>query len=213
MAYEEKEVLDAIRGSATDIIAEPMTKDDLVDSVAELLSAGAIVAWYQGSAESGPRALGHRSILCNPKLPRMKDTLNRRVKHRESFRPFAPSVLDEAKSDYFILEGSSPYMLRVVQVKHDCRKLIPAVVHVDGTARPQTVGNDSETELFRDLIRAFGERTGIPMLLNTSFNTRGEPIVETPRDAIRTFMSAKIDYLVMASYLIRKRSQNACSHQ
>jgi carbamoyltransferase len=202
--YDDRQYFDAIT-SSDDLLVEAIEEKHLGSCVAELLLEGAIVAWCQGRAESGPRTLGNRSILCNPKLAYMKDTLNGRVKHREGFRPFAPSVLDEYKSEYFSLADRSPYMLRVVEVNPERRFDIPAVVHVDGSSRPQTVGYDEDTELFRELIASFGQLSGVPMLLNTSFNVRGEPIVETPRDAIRSFLASEIDYLVLAKYLIRKR--------
>jgi carbamoyltransferase len=202
--YDDRQCMDAIARN-DGLLVEAIEEGQLASHVAELLLEGSIVAWYQGRAESGPRALGHRSILCNPKLAHMKDTLNGRVKHREGFRPFAPSVLDEFKSEYFSLADSSPYMLRVVEVNPERRFDIPAVVHVDGSSRPQTVGHGEDTELFRELITAFGKLSGVPMLLNTSFNIRGEPIVETPQDAVRSFLASEIDYLVLTKYLIRKR--------
>lgn len=203
-SYEDQQCLDAIAECEDELIVEETTTNNLINTVADILMDESIVAWYQGRAESGPRALGHRSILCNPKLACMKDTLNSRVKHREGFRPFAPSVLEEAQSEYFDLTSPSPYMLRVVEVKGNRQHDIPAVVHVDGSSRPQTIGQGGETALFRRLIAAFGQRSGVPMLLNTSFNIHGEPIVETPQNAIKSFLTSDIDYLVLTKYLIRK---------
>jgi carbamoyltransferase len=142
---------------------------------------------------------GHDANIC------VKDTINSRVKHREGFRPFAPSVLDEAKSEYFRLGDRSPYMLRVVEVIPERQLDISAVVHVDGSSRPQTVGYNEDTKLFRELIATFGQLSGVPMLLNTSFNIRGEPIVETPQDSIHSFLASDIDYFALTKYLIRKR--------
>jgi len=170
---------------------------------AELISEGKIIAWFQGGSEFGPRALGHRSILADPRDPDMKDKLNRYIKHREEFRPFAPSVLKEYQSEYFELSDDSPYMLLTSLVHEEKRSLIPAVVHVDGTARLQTVSRDFE-QRFYDLIREFYSITGIPMVLNTSFNDADEPIVESPFDALCTFLNTGIDNLAMHDYLISK---------
>ena len=176
----------------------------LVQEVAADLAAGRIVAWFSGRAESGPRALGHRSILCTPAVAEMKGVLNHRVKHREGFRPFAPSILDVARRDYFDLEEASPYMLRVMSVHGAHRSAIPAVVHVDGSSRPQTVGGDPSLTTYQSLIEEFRSQTGIPMLLNTSFNIRGEPIVESPADAVRSFVTGDIDRLVLEDWIVSK---------
>ena len=182
---------------------------DLSEYVAELITRGYIVAWFQGGSEYGPRALGNRSILTDCRPPGMKDYLNARVKHREPFRPFAPAVLEEAAADWFELRGSSPFMLRVADVKPDKRALIPAVTHVDGTARVQTVRRDANPR-FHALISAFHRRTGVPLILNTSFNIAGKPIVETPLDAIQCFQSTEIDALVIHDFVIEKpRDVNA----
>jgi carbamoyltransferase len=175
--------------------------DALYASVARLLADGKIVAWFQGGCEFGPRALGHRSILCNPMLADMKDVLNARVKHREAFRPFAPSVLAEHAKDYFAITVPSPYMLLVADVTSDA---IPAVTHVDHSARLQTLDRATD-ERFYKLISAFRDITGVPVLLNTSFNVRGQPIVETPDEAVSTFRDTEIDVLVLGDHVIEKR--------
>jgi carbamoyltransferase len=205
-SYDDQDCVDAFAPYMNQLIVEQIPADSLAKTVADILIDGAIVGWFQGRAESGPRALGHRSILCNPRVSDMKDQLNNHIKHREGFRPFGPSVLEESKSEYFHLNNPSPYMLRVVDVVDHHKGDISAVVHVDGTSRPQTVGQNSDIRLFRDLISAFRRRSGVPMLLNTSFNICGEPIVESPKDAIRSLMASSLDYLVLTNYLIRKRS-------
>ncbi len=176
---------------------------DLVDTVAERLAAGRIVGWFQGRMEVGPRALGNRSILADPRDPRMKDTLNRRVKHREPFRPFAPSVLAESAAEWFEDVRDSPHMLLVFPVVPTRRERVPAITHVDGTARVQTVSRETNPR-YHDLIAAFGRQTGVPMLLNTSFNVRGEPIVCAPDDAVRCFLGTEMDVLVLGDLLCRK---------
>ncbi|GMU92771.1 MAG: carbamoyltransferase [Candidatus Hydrogenedentota bacterium] len=177
---------------------------DLVEQVADRLAQGLIVGWFQGRMEFGPRALGSRSILADPTRPDMKDLINRHVKHREEFRPFAPACLEERAHEYFEGCRSSPFMLFVYPVRAEVRKKIPAVTHVDGTARVQTVARDVNPRFYA-LIEAFETRRGVPMVLNTSFNVMGEPIVHTPEDAVRCFYSTGIDALVMGDYLIVKR--------
>jgi carbamoyltransferase len=176
---------------------------DVAERTAELLAAGKIVGWFQGRMEAGPRSLGNRSILADPRDPTMKDTLNRRVKKRESFRPFAPSVLAEAADEYFEGACPSPHMLLVFPVRSAQRARVPAITHVDGSARVQTVTREANPTYYR-LIEAFGRRTGVPMLLNTSFNVRSEPIVCTPADAVRCFTNTEMDYLVLGDLVLRK---------
>lgn len=171
--------------------------------VAEQLARGAVVGWFQGGSEVGPRALGHRSLLADPRDPRMKDHLNLTVKRRERFRPFAPAVLEERAADYFDLDRPSPFMLVTALAHESVRGEIPAVVHVDGTARVQTV-SPLENRAFYDLIKAFDSLTGIPMVLNTSFNGKGMPIVESPSDAIDCFLRCPIDQLALGPYLVRR---------
>jgi len=167
--------------------------------VAQAISDGAIVGWYQGKSESGNRALGNRSILADPRNPEIKDRINRSIKQREDFRPFAPSVLEDHYRYFFDTNQPSPYMSRIMPVKSD---KIPGVTHVDGTARIQTV-NRQQNPRYYDLIEEFFFLTGIPMLLNTSFNCK-EPIVETPEDAIKTFNKTEMDLLVINDYILRK---------
>ena len=178
-------------------------RSDIAADVAELLAQGRVVGWFQGRMEWGPRALGSRSILANPTKPEMQTVVNRAVKNRESFRPFAPSVLAERAGDYFLLTQPSPFMQLVSPVRPERRKDIPAVVHVDGTARVQTVTRESNPRYHR-LIRLFAEKSGVPVVLNTSFNVDGEPIVCTPQDALRCFFSTGIDALAIGDYLVKK---------
>jgi carbamoyltransferase len=171
--------------------------------MAKHIADGKICAWYHGRSEYGPRALGNRSILADPRNPNMKDHLNAKVKHRESFRPFTPSVLREKCGEYFTLDIESPFMLLAPYVFRDERDIIPAVTHVDGTARVQTVTRE-QNPLYYSLIQEFEKLTGIPILLNTSFNVAGEPIVETPEDAVRCFKSTEIDVLSIGNYILTK---------
>ncbi|MGP0090631.1 MAG: carbamoyltransferase [Xanthobacteraceae bacterium] len=170
---------------------------------AKLLSEGHVFAWFQGRSEFGPRALGNRSILADPRKPEMKDILNKRVKHRQAFRPFAPIVLAERADEIFEGEGESPFMLVVKRVRPEWKDKIPAIVHVDGTARVQTVRQDQNERLYR-LLKEFEAITGVPVLLNTSLNVKGEPIVETPGHALACFLNTGIDYLALHDMLIAK---------
>ena len=178
---------------------EYLPMDKINQRVAEEISKGAIVGWYQGKSASGNRALGNRSILADPRNPKIKDTINQRIKKREDFRPFAPTVLVEHYKDFFDTNQESPYMSRIMPVTSD---LIPGVTHVDGTARIQTLSREFN-QLYYDLINEFYRQTGIPMLLNTSFNCQ-EPIVETPMQAYNTFLNTGLDLLVVGNYLVRK---------
>jgi len=179
------------------------TPDDLPEAVAGLLADGKFVGWFQGRMEIGPRALGARSILADPRPADVKDRLNSEVKHRELFRPYAPSVLEERCADYFQPGHSSPFMLQVQRVRPEKGPEVPGIVHVDGTVRAQTVSK-SALPVFRQTIEAFERRTGVPMVLNTSFNVQGEPIVCTPRDAIRCFFSTGLDALAIGPFLVQK---------
>ena len=181
--------------------------DELVNRAATALADGKAVGWFQGRMEFGPRALGARSILADPRSPTMRTVLNDKVKHRESFRPFAPSVLREDASDWFELEGESPYMLLVADVVKPHRLEIPAVTHVDDSARIHTVDRATNPR-YHGLLEAFKARTGCPVLVNTSFNVRGEPIVCTPQDAFRCFMGTDIDVLVAGDCYLEKRAQD-----
>jgi carbamoyltransferase len=176
--------------------------DALAEEVASMIESGRTVGLLRGRSELGPRALGHRSILADPRAPTMKDHLNARVKFREGFRPYAPMVLAEYANDIFDLAQPSPFMLFACDVRAQYRALLPAVTHVDGTARVQTV--DGQEPFLRALLLAFYRRTGIPVLLNTSFNLAGEPMVETPEDAIRAFLSCGLDTLVLEGAVIVK---------
>ena len=175
--------------------------DTLVKKVAKYLSSGdKVVGWFQGKMEFGPRALGNRSILSDPRNPRMRDIINLKIKLREKFRPFAPSILDEYKNDWFNFDGNSDYMSFVADVREKKKLIIPAVTHVDGTGRLQTVKKDT-SKRFYNLIEEFNKITNVPILLNTSFN-ENEPIVESPYQAIETFLRTKMDALILENYYI-----------
>jgi carbamoyltransferase len=176
--------------------------EDLAGEVAEHLAEGRLVGWFQGRMEFGPRALGARSILASPTDPRTQGRLNF-LKDREDFRPVAPVVLEEEATAWFVNARPSPFMLFVHDVRPDKAALIPAVRHVDGTARIQTV-NRTQHPLYHDLIRAFADRTGVPVLVNTSFNTRGRPIVCTPRDALECFWTSPLDVLALGPFVLEK---------
>ncbi|HSN52309.1 MAG TPA: carbamoyltransferase C-terminal domain-containing protein [Woeseiaceae bacterium] len=181
--------------------------NDCVGDAADLLADGKIIAWFSGPSELGPRALGQRSILCDPRQPDAKETLNARVKHREGFRPFAPVIPLEEAASWFELDGvdaSSPFMLRVMKFRADKRELVPAVVHVDGTGRVQTVTRAVNGPYY-ELVRAFGDRTGVPLLLNTSLNVMGEPIVETPEDALWCLLLTQLDACVFDGAIVTKK--------
>ena len=180
---------------------QKLDKISLLEKTAKLISEGNIIGWYQGKMEWGPRALGNRSILADPRDANMKDILNEKIKHRESFRPFAPSVLEEFSSEYFDIDIPSPYMLMVAKVKKP--EKIPAVTHVDGTGRLQTVSKNSNP-LYYELINQFYKITGIPVIINTSMNVMGEPIVNTPKQAYSMILKTDMDYLMMGSYMISK---------
>jgi carbamoyltransferase len=200
---------------------------DTLERTVDALEAGHAVGWFQGRMEFGPRALGARSILGDPRNPEMQKNLNLKIKYRESFRPFAPSVLREDVADYFELDGDGPYMLLVADLKRNRRRTmsaeeealfgidklnvvrssIPAVTHVDYSARLQTVHADTNPR-FHALLSRFEARTGCPVLVNTSFNVRGEPIVRTPEDAFRCFMGTEIEALVVGDCLLLKEEQD-----
>jgi carbamoyltransferase len=175
----------------------------LLDEVASKLCGGKIVGWFQGRSEFGERALGNRSILADPRVAEMKDLVNERIKFREEFRPFAPSILSDHFSEYSACSHPSPFMTHVFEVKPEKRQAIPAVTHVDGTGRFQTVSKEGNP-LYYDLIETFRQRTAIPVLLNTSFNVKNEPIVSSPEDALRTFYNCGMDALVMGNYILEK---------
>lgn len=174
----------------------------LVEAVAQLIADGRVVGWYQGRSEWGPRALGNRSILANPTLPTMKDTINAKIKRRESFRPFAPSVLRDRVSEYFEQNVESPFMMHVVKIRPEWRRKLPAITHVDGTGRLQTVDRASNP-LYYDLIEALSRKTGVAIVLNTSFN-ENEPIVDSPGQAVNCFKRTDMDAICLGRYLLVK---------
>jgi carbamoyltransferase len=178
------------------------SEDELVSSTADRLIAGDVVGWFQGRSEWGPRALGNRSIVVDPRRREMKDILNARIKRRESFRPFAPSILEERAGEYFVESHPVPFMLQVYKIRPEKRDEIPAVTHVDGTGRLQTVSSESNP-LYHRLIHTFGQRTGTPVILNTSFN-ENEPVVNEPQQAIDCFRRTKMDTLVVGKAFLRK---------
>lgn len=203
--FDESDTVDAarVRGLAAERPA------DVVERTAELLAAGRIVGWMQGRMEYGPRALGNRSILADPTRPGMRDTVNRAVKFREAFRPFAPSVPLEDAAAWFEDVRPSPFMLLTFQVRPECRERLPAVTHTDGSARVQTVTRE-ENPRFHALLKAFGRRSGVPILLDTSFNVRGEPIVRTAGEALDALLRTGLDAVVVGDLVFeRPRSEAA----
>ena len=202
-SYEEKDIEGALTTGLARLETQVEKSEDIFADTARLLAEGNVFGWFQGRSEFGPRALGNRSIIADPRSAEMKDILNKRVKHRQSFRPFAPIVIAERAAEIFEGEEESPFMLVAKHVKPEWRDRIPAIVHVDGTARVQTVRRESNERLYR-LLEAFEARTGVPVLLNTSFNVKGEPIVETPRDALQCFLTTGIDYLAVHDTLVSK---------
>jgi carbamoyltransferase len=224
-SYDDTEIEVALK--AANAVYARVDDKSLCSDVAALLAEGNVIGWFQGRMEFGPRALGARSILGDARNTRMQSVMNLKIKNRESFRPFAPAVLEEYASAWFELDRPSPYMLFVVGV-HDAhrkpqteanlrlsgierlncvRSSIPAVTHVDYSARVQTVGSDSNPR-FRDLLMEFHKMTGCPVLVNTSFNVRGEPIVESPLNAYLCFMRTQMDYLVLGNFILRKEDQS-----
>jgi carbamoyltransferase len=203
-AYTDGEVQAAANRMPVRLQAASKRSDDVYRETARLLAQGHVFGWFQGRSEFGPRALGNRSILADPRTAEMKDKLNKRVKHRQAFRPFAPVVLAERAHEIFEGERESPFMLLAERVRPEWRDRIPAVVHVDGTARVQTLRQDQNEPLYR-LLKEFDAITGVPVLVNTSFNVKGEPIVETPEDAIHCFLTTGIDYLVLHDVLMAKK--------
>jgi len=203
IAYSDQDVHDATQRGVARLETITTLSKDICGETAKLLSEGHVLGWFQGRSEFGPRALGNRSILADPRTAEMKDKLNKQVKHRQAFRPFAPVVLAERANEIFEGEDESPFMLLAKNVRPEWRDKIPAIVHVDGTARVQTIRQETNERLYR-LLKEFDALTGVPVLINTSFNVKGEPIVETPRDAIQCFLSTGIDYLALHDILIAK---------
>jgi carbamoyltransferase len=203
--YKDEEIREYLDGAKASYKTYP--DRELTQRTAKLLSEGNVIGWFQGRMEFGPRALGGRSILADPRDPKMRDTLNMKIKFREGFRPFAPSVLADKSKEWFDLECESPYMLLVAPVRED-KRIIPSVTHVDGSARVQSVTRES-SPLYYDLIQEFDKLTGVPLLINTSFNVRSEPIVCTPHDAYLCFMRTDMDHLVLGHQILDKKDQPA----
>jgi carbamoyltransferase len=199
-AYADSEIRQTLESAAT--AYRHLDEAELIARTASEIAAGKVVGWFQGRMEFGPRALGNRSILADPRHAAMKDLLNSRIKHREHFRPFCPSILAEAVADFFQIDYPSPFMVTAYRIKSERRHEIPAVTHADNTGRLQTVTHE-DNPLYWKLIRSFGEITGVPLLLNTSFN-ENEPIVQTPAQALDCFLRTKMDTLVIGSYLLLK---------
>lgn len=203
--YSDAVVENELKGYSVNY--EQLDRAQLLDRTTDEIKRGNVVGWFQGRMEWGPRALGNRSILAHPGLPDMKDVLNARIKHRESFRPFAPSVLVERQSEIFEQDHPSPFMLHVYKIRPEWRERLCAVNHVDDTGRLQTVAR-VENPLYYDLIKTFEAKTGIPVVLNTSFN-ENEPIVCRPAEAIECFLRTKMDVLVIGSFLCSKEGRQA----
>ena len=200
--YDDISVIDELE-KHTDKI-EYNYYNDIEAIAAKSIAAGHVIAWFQGESEFGPRALGNRSILADPRNPQMKDHINANVKYREDFRPFAPAVLHEKVHDYFDLNHDSDHMLFIANVKEQYRATLASIVHVDGSARVQTVKKEMNKK-FHTLIEYFHAEAGVPILLNTSLNTKGMPIVETPKDAINLFLNCGLDFLFINNYMIYKK--------
>jgi carbamoyltransferase len=221
--YKNKEIENFL--NENNIPFSRLEEEVLIDKVAMLLSQGKIVGWFQGRMEFGPRALGSRSIVADARDEKMQSFLNLKIKHRESFRPFAPSVLREKITDYFDLDLDAPYMMVVAPIKKERRFMqennknlwgiellntrrsdIPAVTHIDYSARVQTVHKELNPRYYK-LIKAFEEKTGCAVIVNTSFNVRGEPIVCSPEDAYRCFIHTDMDYLILEDFILEKKEQ------
>jgi carbamoyltransferase len=203
--YSDAEIEAAVSKSGLE--ATRLDDDALYPQIAERIAAGDVVGWFQEQMEFGPRALGHRSIVADPRSADMKDVLNARIKQREPFRPFAPSILAEAVGEWFEQDYTSPFMVLVYKTRAEKRALIPAVNHVDDTGRVQSVEREVDARYYA-LIEEFGRQTGVPILLNTSFN-ENEPVVMTPADALDTFQKTKMDVLVLGNYVLRRNGTSA----
>ena len=223
-AYDDNYILQYLEEKSIPYVK--LNNEGIADKIADLIAGQKVIGWFQGRMEFGPRALGSRSIVGDARSPTMQEIMNLKIKFRESFRPFAPSVLAEKVSEYFEIDRESPYMLLVAPVTEGIkrkmteeednlfglnklyvnRSSIPAVTHVDYSARIQTV-NAKQNPLYHKLIKSFGDKHGTYVLINTSFNVRGEPIVCTPEDAYLCFMRTNMDYLIMGNYLLDKQNQ------
>jgi carbamoyltransferase len=206
--YNEAQIESVVKNCSTYAYTRFASLDELFGKTAALLAKGQIVAWFQGRMEFGPRALGSRSILGDPRDKEMRNRINQRIKKREDFRPFGPAVINEEASRYFDIEtgdeASYSYMLSLTQVKTDYQDRLPAVTHIDGSARVQCVSKQDQPR-FWELLKTFGKISGVPVLLNTSLNVQGQPIVNSPEEALATFLSAKLDALVMENFLLVRR--------
>jgi carbamoyltransferase len=205
--YSEQEAASALQKFLVRIQVDAKRSENVCRDTAKLLADQRVIGWFQDRSEFGPRALGNRSLLADPRKPEMKDILNSRVKHRQAFRPFAPIVLAERMKDVFEGEEDSPFMLIAKPVRPEWRDKIPAIVHVDGTARVQTVREATNPMLYR-LLKEFEALTGVPVLINTSFNIKGEPIVETPEDAVACFLNTGIDNLILHDTVVSKSAMH-----
>ena len=204
-AFSDEEILRAIKEN--DLRYEKLSEEKIYEEVSDALINGKVIGWYQGRTEWGPRALGNRSILADPRDPNMKNKVNTIIKFREPYRPFAPSVLSEDVNNYIEQEKAiypDRFMLVTYPVRKDKQKVIPAVTHINGSSRIQAVYKENNPRYW-NLINKFKEKTGIGVVLNTSFNLKGEPIVNSPENAISTYLNSGIDLLVMGNFLIRKQ--------
>ena len=202
--YTKKEIESSIKKFKREVRVVGSGERFTIDEVVDRLAEGEVLGRFSGGSEIGPRALGHRSIIADPRIELMRDYINSTVKSREWYRPLAPVVIIEDAKDFFEVGTPSPFMLFVSSVIPERRKLIPAVTHVDGSARLQTINKNQDPQ-FYDVIKKFGKKTGIPILLNTSFNRRNEPLVETPSDALEAFIAMDLDALVLQDYLVVKK--------
>ena len=198
--YDNQEVLQALEKEKSTY--KILSDADLFDTVVDKLLSGGVIGWFQGRSEFGSRALGHRSILVDPRRKDAKDLLNKKIKRRESFRPFAPSILKEYVKEYFVQDSLVPFMEKVFEIRKEKQEKIPAVCHIDGTGRLQSVDKKISPRYHR-LISKFAEKTGVPILLNTSFN-ENEPIVNTPVEALNCFKRTKMDMLVIENIIIER---------
>jgi carbamoyltransferase len=204
-SFSDEEIIETLkRNNAKFRVVD--REEELLEETAEMIENGKVVGWFQGRLEFGPRALGARSLVADARNPKMKDIINAKVKFREPFRPFAPAVLKERAHEYFEMpEGmDAPFMLLVPKVRPEMHSVIPATTHQDGTGRVQTVTEEENGRFYR-LIKSFGQRTGVPVVINTSFNVRGEPIVCTPQDAYNTFVNTGIDAIVLGNCLVTEK--------
>lgn len=228
-AYSDNYIEDYLKKN--NIPYQKFSREELLRKTVDLISSEKVVGWFQGRMEFGPRALGTRSIIGDARSPEMQSRINLKIKFRESFRPFAPTVLSENAKDLFDIDCESPYMLLVANVKDGylnprparepegfdklkvIRSKIPAITHVDYSARLQTVSSDSENRIYYDLLKEFYRETNCAVIINTSFNVRGEPIVCSPEDAYKCFMRTDMDYLVMGSFILDKKAQSEHKHE